>query len=104
MFVHELLVPALYQCMTLSLSISIKKGICYCYIYHLSEMITVLTRFLNVSAFKTYSKVIRCYRGQEPTTDFKQIATVTSTTAVVDAKSWGEYVTVACQTPAKLQL
>ena len=43
-------------------------------------MITVLTRFLNVSAFKTYSKVIRCYRGQEPTTDFKKIATVTSTT------------------------
>ena len=65
-------------------------------------MITVLTRFLNVSAFKTYSKVIRCYRSQEPTRDFKQIATVTSTTAVVDAKSWGEYVTVAlpgaCQT------
>ena len=39
-------------------------------------MITVLTRFLNVSAFKTYSKVIRCYRSQEPTRDFKQIATV----------------------------
>ena len=71
-------------------------------------MITVLTRFLNVSAFKTYGKVIRCYRSQEPTRDFKQIATVTSTksstTAVVDAKSWGEYVTVARQTPAKLQL
>ena len=84
------------------MSISIKKGICYCYI--LSEMITVLTRFLNVSAFKTYSKVIRCYRSQEPTRDLKQIATVTSTTAVVDAKSWGEYVTVACQAPAKLKL
>ena len=28
---------------------------------------------------------------------FKQIATATSTTAVVDAESWGEYVTVACQ-------
>ena len=67
-------------------------------------MITVLTRFLNVSAFKTYSKVIRCYRSQEPTRDFKQIATVTSTTTVVDAKSWGEYVTVACQAPAKLKL
>ena len=67
-------------------------------------MITVLTRFLNVSALKTYSKVIRCYSSQEPTRDFKQIATVKSTTAVVDAKSWGEYVTVACQPPAKLQL
>ena len=67
-------------------------------------MITVLTRFLNVSAFKTYSKVIRCYRSQEPTRDFKQIATVTSTTVVVDAKSWEEYVTVACQAPARLQL
>ena len=29
--------------------------------------------------------------------DFKQIATATSTTAVVDAESWGEYVTVARQ-------
>ena len=29
--------------------------------------------------------------------DFKQITTATSTTAVVDAESWGEYVTVARQ-------
>ena len=83
--------------MTLSLSISIKNGICCCYIYHLSAMITVLTRFLNLSAFKTYSKVMIFYCSQEPNRDFKQIATVTSTTAVVDAKSWAEYVTVACQ-------
>ena len=31
------------------------------------------------------------------TRDFKQIATATSTTAVVDAESWVEYVTVAHQ-------
>lgn len=29
--------------------------------------------------------------------DFKQIATATSTMAVMDVESWGEYVTVACQ-------
>ena len=31
------------------------------------------------------------------TRDFKQITTATSTTAVVDVESWGEYITVACQ-------
>ena len=29
--------------------------------------------------------------------DFKQITTALSTTAVLDAESWGEYFTVACQ-------
>ena len=31
------------------------------------------------------------------TRDFKQITTATSSTAVVDVESWGEYITVACQ-------
>ena len=33
------------------------------------------------------------------TRDFKQITTATSTTAVVDVESWGEYITVACRLP-----
>ena len=36
------------------------------------------------------------------TRDFKQITTATSTTAVVDAESWGEYDTVARQIDFKV--
>ena len=49
-------------------------------------------RLLVLSETET---VTRAYIAS--TRDFKQIATATSSTAVVDAESWEEYITVARQ-------
>ena len=54
--------------------------------------LTLNFRLLVLSETET---VTRAYIAS--TRDLKQITTATSTTAVVDVESWGEYITVACQ-------